>query len=99
MLFHPYEKDNYSPAYLTPSATAHLLPDDPIRNIRWNLRDGQHPWLTYPNGNWEKGDLSPPQEIWYVSFFIDREGRVVLVPKTMYWAFMDGMKSDALREE
>jgi len=89
------------PAYLTPSAAKHLLWDDPIRNIRWTFPVDTFPWLTYPNGNWWKGDFVPPQQIWYISFFVDRKGQVVLVPRWEIGPDMSrkGMASDALREE
>ena len=109
LLFHSYDlitsgsEGTYFPAYLTPSATDHLLWGDPVRHIRWNLWDTQHqhPWLTYPKHDthpeWE-GKESSPQGIWFVSFFVDRKGQVVLFPRSLMWN-QKGMASDALREE
>ena len=88
-----------------PAASVHRLAGDPIRNIRWNLRDAQHqhPWLTYPlmdtnAGVWGKHD-GAPIAIWEPKFFVDRKGQVVIVPMESGKTTLYGMRSDALREE
>jgi len=104
LLFHTYEaRETFSPAYMASGATAYLLPGDPVRNIRWTFVDPQFcPELTYPGNEMDasawQGKSSSPQQVWQIGFFVDRKGRVVLVPQGGTRT-SKGMQSDALREE
>jgi len=104
LLFHTYEaRETFSPAYMVSGATAYLMPGDPVRNIRWTFANPYpYPDLTYPGsetsaGAWRNISASP-QQIGIIGFFVDRKGRVVLVPQGGTRA-IKGMLSDALREE
>lgn len=107
-LSHTYEGgEANNPEYQeTGEGSDTLKPGDPIRNIRWQLSSATVPELSFPgdedNANeWKKATDAPPQEVWSVLFFVNSEGKIVLVGSgsggsvnILSWA----MWSDALGE-
>jgi len=103
LVFHTYEKNSAFPlAYLSPDATAYLLPGDPIRNVRWSFIVDASPLLTYPgqehDATWTNGD-DPPIDLCQIQLIVTRKGEIVLLGSDGYGFAADGQITDALREE
>jgi hypothetical protein len=105
LLFHTYERPSaFHPTYMSPSATAHLLPGDPSRNVRRSFLNAQTPVLTYPgsedNANeWRKSAGASPEEVWEIPFFVTKKGEIALVSTQGLMMAFVGMISDALALE
>ena len=103
LVFHTYEHNSAFPlAYLSPDATAYLLPGDPIRNVRWSFITNASPLLTYPgqehDATWTNSN-DPPVDLCQIQLFVTRKGEIVLLGGDGYGFVADGQVSDALREE
>jgi len=102
MLSHTYESGEGAFAvYVDPAGSDTLDSRDPVRSIRCDLNGSSSPQLvfggatvydTYP---WLHQSDSAPQEVWQVSFFVDKNGKVVLVGRESTLSAVNGMISDA----